>query len=372
MPTVRSIRQRLVACFICTFVLLALSSFAFTSPPLVHSQTIPARAFVISEFMANPAAVSDNDGEWIELFNAGSAPLDLDGWTLDKTDGSRSFTVSQSFVVPPGGYAVLARRSDFAANGGVAAGYDYPNAFALRNGDDGLLLRDPDGIERDRVTWGAGSLPVQAGQSWALANSLDPASWTLSQAVWSGSAGDFGSPGSSSVAAGAPPPASTPAPVDPPADTPTPLPLAPIPTGPTTLVLSEFLADPAAVSDSNGEWLELFNAGDAAINLRGWSLADLDSDRHVIGADVLVEPGTYVVLARSGNVAANGGVAAAYSYSGLSLANGDDELLLLAPRRHGGRPRRMGRRSPHLGGGEPRTQRPACGRKLGDGDGRVA
>ncbi len=331
MSTACFTRQRLTACFICAFVLLALPSFAFTSPPRVHGQTIPARTLVISEFMADPAAVSDNDGEWIELFNASSEPLDLNGWTLDKTDGSRSFTVNQPLVVPPGGYAVLARRSDIAANGGVAAGYDYPNAFALRNGNDGLLLRDPNGIERDRVGWGAASLRVQAGQSWALVDPLNPASWTLSQTVWNGSGGDFGSPGSSSVAAGGAPAASTPAPLETPADAPTPLPLAPIPAGPATLVFSEFLANPAAVDDSAGEWLELFNAGDTTVNLRGWSLTDLDSDRHVIGADVLVEPGTYVVLARSGDAATNGGVAAAYSYSGLSLANGDDELLLLAP-----------------------------------------
>ena len=233
--------------------------------------------------------------------------------------------------MPPGGYAVLARRSDLAANGGVVAGYDYPNAFALRNGDDGLLLRDPNGIERDRVVWGAASLPVQAGQSWALADSRNPSSWTLSPGAWPGSAGDLGSPGAAATAPNTPSQAPTPGLVDAPVDTPTPLPLAPAPGGPTTLVLSEFLADSAAVADSAGEWVELFNAGDATVNLRGWSLADLGSDRHLISTDVLIEPGAYVVLARSGDLATNGGVSAAYVYSGLSLANGEDELLLLAP-----------------------------------------
>ena len=75
----------------------------------------------------------------------------------------------------------------------------------------------------------------------------------------------------------------------------------------------------------------MFNAGDATVNLRGWTLADLDSDRHVITADVVVEPGAYVVLARNGDSSTNGGVSAAYVYGGLSLANGADELLLLAP-----------------------------------------
>ena len=64
MSTAHFIRRRLAACFTCTFILLALSSFAASSPWLVHGQTIPTRAFVISEFMADPDAVSDNDGEW--------------------------------------------------------------------------------------------------------------------------------------------------------------------------------------------------------------------------------------------------------------------------------------------------------------------
>ena len=81
------------------------------------------------------------------------------------------------------------------------------------------------------------------------------------------------------------------------------------------------MANPAAVADAVGEWFELINLDDVAVNLLGWSLQDLGSDHTVVTAEVWVAPGDYVVLARSGDMAANGGVLTGYTYSGLDLAN---------------------------------------------------
>lgn len=100
---------------------------------------------------------------------------------------------------------------------------------------------------------------------------------------------------------------------------------------PPQLLISEFLADPGAVNDEVGEWFELYNADTVAVNLRGWTVADLDSDRHAITVDIVIQPGQYLVLARNTDTVINGGVIAAYGYSGLTLANSSDELLLLAP-----------------------------------------
>lgn len=91
------------------------------------------------------------------------------------------------------------------------------------------------------------------------------------------------------------------------------------------------MSDPRAVNDTVGEWLELYNAGNNDVNLRGWTLTDLGSDRHTIDQDVVIQPGQYLVLARSGDTASNGGVIASYTYAGLSLANSADELMLFAP-----------------------------------------
>ncbi len=100
---------------------------------------------------------------------------------------------------------------------------------------------------------------------------------------------------------------------------------------PPRLILCEFLADPAAVSDTEGEWIEIFNAGADPVNLKDWLVSDLDSDRHVIAHDLLVQPGQYVVLARNGDRTVNGNVAVHYVYSGIQLANEADELSLTAP-----------------------------------------
>lgn len=126
-------------------------------------------------------------------------------------------------------------------------------------------------------------------------------------------------------------PTETPLPTATELPTPTALPLQSLATPPPYLLITEFLADPKAVGDEQGEWLELYNADTMAVNLRDWVLADLDSDRHVIATDLWIQPGQYLVLGRNGDTTVNGGVTVAYTYQTLSLANSSDELVLLAP-----------------------------------------
>ncbi len=91
------------------------------------------------------------------------------------------------------------------------------------------------------------------------------------------------------------------------------------------------MADPKAVNDSSGEWIEIYNPNADPVNLRGWTLADLGSDQHTIGVDLLIAPGAYLVLGRNAEITSNGGAPVGYVYGGISLANGADELLLIAP-----------------------------------------
>jgi len=123
------------------------------------------------------------------------------------------------------------------------------------------------------------------------------------------------------------PPTST---APPPTITPTASPTAPA-TALPRLYISEFLADPKAVKDEVGEWVELYNADSQVVNLYGWHLADLGSDRHTIPVDLLIEPGQYLVLARQKESTINGGLLASYGYNNLTLANSSDELRLLSP-----------------------------------------
>ena len=97
------------------------------------------------------------------------------------------------------------------------------------------------------------------------------------------------------------------------------------------IVITEIMPNPGAVSDSYGEWIEIFNTTDSTIDIAGWMIKDAGSDEHVISNDamsILVVPGDYFVLARNGNEALNGGLVADYAYTGFTLSNTEDEIIL--------------------------------------------
>ena len=98
------------------------------------------------------------------------------------------------------------------------------------------------------------------------------------------------------------------------------------------VVITEIMANPASVSDSYGEWFEITNTTDTTISLNGWTMKDSDSDMHYIqidNQDVTIDPGQFFVFARNGNLSSNGGVVSDYVYSGFSLSNTEDEIILM-------------------------------------------
>ena len=72
-----------------------------------------------------------------------------------------------------------------------------------------------------------------------------------------------------------------------------------------TLVINEFLADPSAVADDVGEWMELYNFGSTAISLQNWTLQSGGDARHTITTAVSVAAGGRLVLARNGTKSKN-------------------------------------------------------------------
>ena len=98
------------------------------------------------------------------------------------------------------------------------------------------------------------------------------------------------------------------------------------------IVITEVMANPASVSDSYGEWFEIFNTTDSTIDVHGWSIKDLDGDEHQLLTDETTIPilaGEYFVLAKNGDQSQNGGVNVDYVYNGYSLSNSYDEVILL-------------------------------------------
>jgi hypothetical protein len=96
------------------------------------------------------------------------------------------------------------------------------------------------------------------------------------------------------------------------------------------LVVSEVMRDPEAVFDDLGEWLELYNPGERAVDLRGLEVGDDDGDLFTVTESVLLEPGGLAVLAANANPHTNGGLPVDwdYPYASFTLANGIDELVL--------------------------------------------
>jgi len=98
-----------------------------------------------------------------------------------------------------------------------------------------------------------------------------------------------------------------------------------------TLLVTEFMKDPSAVSDTRGEWIELFNPNLFPVDVEGWVLSDLGTDSTVLtngGNGIVVPPRRAAVLARNADPTLNGGVTVLATYSGFTLGNGADQIIL--------------------------------------------
>ena len=100
---------------------------------------------------------------------------------------------------------------------------------------------------------------------------------------------------------------------------------------PGDVVITEIMQNPSAVYDSDGEWFEIYNTTDHAIDLEGWYIKDDDTDQHRIsnGGSLIINAGDYLVLGVNSDQATNGGAPVDYQYSGFTLANGADEVVLV-------------------------------------------
>jgi competence protein ComEC len=106
---------------------------------------------LISRVMVDPTGVSDELGEWIEIANHGSAPVDLRGWQL-RSARDPGFIIPTSLVVPSGGALVVGRSGDPTTNGGIRVALVY-TGIVLANSSDWLVLANAAGSTADSVAW---------------------------------------------------------------------------------------------------------------------------------------------------------------------------------------------------------------------------
>jgi beta-lactamase superfamily II metal-dependent hydrolase len=165
---------------------------AIPGPQLATS--VYASHILINEVMADPNAVTDANGEWLEVHNTGASAVNLQGWTIASNNDSPQ-TISSSVVVAPGGYAVLARNASSGSNGGFTPAYAYA-VLNLANSSDWVALRDSAGASVDSVAW---TTTMPAGSTRGTSNpTLDNTdakgtNWHTSTTAFG--AGDLGTPG---------------------------------------------------------------------------------------------------------------------------------------------------------------------------------
>lgn len=164
--------------------------------------TVAPGELVLTELMIDANAVSDEHGEWVEIYNVTDRTLSLDGLVLGD-DNVDAWPLDGGVQVAPGQYAVLCADTASGANGGVSCdgAFHYNTwgeGFALANAGDEVTLALPDGTAIDRMSYGEAqvspgvALGVDPGQVDATANDSAGA-WCLQDSPLSG--GDLGTPG---------------------------------------------------------------------------------------------------------------------------------------------------------------------------------
>jgi len=100
--------------------------------------------------------------------------------------------------------------------------------------------------------------------------------------------------------------------------------------GPGDLVIVEVMVNPGALSDSVGEWFEITNVTDRPLSLAGLTFVDDGADSFTVPSDseLQVDPGAFVVFAKSLEADGGGGAMIDYVYSSFYLANYGDEIVI--------------------------------------------
>ncbi len=90
------------------------------------------------------------------------------------------------------------------------------------------------------------------------------------------------------------------------------------------IIITEIMANPNILDDSEGEWFEIFNTSGETFNLKGCIFNDAGTDSFTISADFEISPAYFATLARS----AEPGFTADYIFQNFSLTNSVDEITL--------------------------------------------
>ncbi|HSU17258.1 lamin tail domain-containing protein [Longimicrobium sp.] len=145
---------------------------------------------VINELLVNPSGTTmETTGDWVELYNAGSRPVNLNGLVIadSAASGRRPYhLISQDLVVPSGGYVTVGGSTSSTTNGGATVDYSYGGALALASSLDAFKIArvyGTDTLTIDRTQYAQASTSAQDGVSRELKNpaldnsNMDGSNW---------------------------------------------------------------------------------------------------------------------------------------------------------------------------------------------------
>jgi DNA/RNA endonuclease G (NUC1) len=295
------------------------------------STTASAGGVVISQVYGgggNSGATYKND--FIELFNAGSTSVSLDGWTVQYASaaGTTWARTNLSGEIAPGSYYLVQQ----AAGSGGTTDLPTPEAtgnismaagagkVAVVSSTTALTGTCPTGGNIvDFVGFGTtancfeggGPTPAPSNTNAVLRKDAGCTDTNENAADFTAAAPTPRNSGSPKKTCDAPPP--------------------PPPTS-ANVVISELMTNPvAAESESWGEWFEVYNADTVEVNLQGWRIASGGQVVHTIAAAVVIPAGGYAVLGRGHDITRNGGVTLNYNYftSSTTIWLDDNDWLAL-------------------------------------------
>lgn len=251
---------------------------------------------------------SSSSDEWIELFNTSQGTVSLEGWRLESADGG--ITVVLSGNIPAGGFFLLERTNDDSVPT-VAADLIYSGA--LSNDSEVLILRNKEGAEIDRI---------DASSGWMAGDNANKDTMQRGASAW------ISAPATPKSSGKAPPPDQTAPPQEQPAQSTNAVvqetsvkaepALTVIKEFPTSIIISEFLADPKG-SDTDAEWIELFNKSQSPQLIEDFFIDDKEGGSHPyrIAKGTTIGPLAFLVFSRKDTK--------------IALNNSDDEVRLLYP-----------------------------------------
>ena len=249
----------------------------------------------INEVLPNPAG-TDNGQEFVEIVNASPFEADLSGWTLADLQDVRHVFADGRLLAPGDALVVFdSGTHDDVPNAVLAS----TGRLSLTNTAETLTLRDADGEIVEVVSWTGSSDGVSLNRN----PDGDPSGVLADHDGFPAAAGDA-SPG---------------------------LRVQGLPwigdSIPVVLVLNELLPNPDGV-DAGQEFVEIVNAGEAAVDLGRFTLGDTSQPaRHVFEAGTILAPGAALVVFDRGEHAEIPNAVLA-STGSLSLTNTSDTITL--------------------------------------------